>query len=155
MKLFFGLWPYHIFRLCLGLYFVAAGTSKLTDIESFVSTIADFGIVFAGMELPTAVGLLVFEILVGLALILDLRGALAAIVGLLLLFVAILCYGTALGLDIDCGCLGPGRSLSLQGALVIDGCLLLACGYLYVSRHIRSSRPQTPAEFLMQFRKTT
>ena len=57
--------------------------------------------------MPLAVFLPLLEMIFGLGLLLDIKGSLAGITGLLMLFTVILSYGIRLGLDVDCGCFGP------------------------------------------------
>ena len=81
----------------------------------------------------------------------NLRGSLTFVFCLLVLFIGVLAYGIALGLDIDCGCLGPATSRSLSTALAIDVGLLILCGLMYLSRHIRSAKPKTLATQLPEY----
>ena len=94
--------------------------------------------------MPVAVGLPALEILAAIGLLFDVRGSLTTVAGLLLLFLAILSYGIWLGLDIDCGCFGPGDPegeayKGLRPALYRDVAMLLGVVYLYVWRVRRSS----------------
>ena len=60
---------------------------------------------------------------------------------LLLTFIGVLTYGIGLGLDIDCGCLGPGYHVSLRTQLLIDAGLVLCCGLVYWTRRERGPQP--------------
>jgi len=78
--------------------------------------------------------------------LLDIRGSLAIVSGMLVLFMAILLYGIQLGLDIDCGCFGPhdpeSRAFhSLRPALYRDFVMMAGVIYLYVWRRVRSIQP--------------
>lgn len=134
--------------ICLGLLalvFVSAGLGKLFHVSDFARTIADFGLVTPGFERPLAIGLPLLEIGSAIALVLGLRGALALITAQLLLFVAVLVYGLWLGLDVDCGCFGPGEAhgllgTSLESALVRDLILLGLCAYVALSRRLTAAR---------------
>jgi hypothetical protein len=88
-----------------------------------------------------AIGLPVLEILAAIGLLFDVRGSLATITGLLILFLAVLGYGVWLGLDIDCGCFGQGdpEVEGLRPALYRDLVMLAGVAYLYLWRFRRSS----------------
>jgi hypothetical protein len=90
--------------------------------------------------LPTAVFLSVTEVAAGFGLLMDIRGSLTIITGLLILFMAVLSYGIRMGLDIDCGCFGPQDPESkafhgLWAALFRDMIMLPAIFYLYYRRY--------------------
>lgn len=138
-------WPYLLPRLIVAASFLYAVLAKLPDIDRFAQAISDYGIVYEGLTYPTAVALLVAEALVGLGLLVDLRGALTSATALLLLFAAVLVYGIALGLDIECGCFGfgeDGRAASLEDALARTLVLLALCAYLHAYRRLASIRPR-------------
>lgn len=134
-------WLYCTARLLLSALFIYAGISKLLAPTEFAATIRDLGLVFQGSELPLAVGISAVEVLCGIGLALDVRGALGAIFLLLLAFIAILAYGIGMGFDFDCGCLGMAATHSLKQALFMDLVLLVSCVFLYSSRRMRGSRP--------------
>jgi hypothetical protein len=88
----------------------------------------------------------VVEVLAALGLLADIRGSLAVISGLTAVFVAILAYGIRMGLDVDCGCFGPGDIESrayhgLQAALYRDLVMATGIAFLYGWRRVRSVRP--------------
>ena len=126
-------------RLCVGTVFVVAAASKLLDPKHFARQIGDFGLVFDALVVPAAWSIIVAELLFGIALVFRWRGSLAAAVGILLLFVGVLMYGKALGLDIDCGCFGPAVHISLGAQLLVDFGLLLLCAIIYLTGRRRSS----------------
>ena len=132
-------WIYRIIIFVYAGLFLYSGFSKLLDPESFASVIDAFGIVPESMTLPIAIGLPVLEVAAALGLLLDVRGSLAVISGLLLIFLAVLGYGIWLGLDIDCGCFGPDDPESeaysgLRTALYRDLILIAGVAYLYSMR---------------------
>jgi len=123
-------------RLALGILFVWAAVLKLMDLEVFAKTITAFGLLPKPLVGWAAIGLPLLELIAALGLILDLRGSLAVITGLLVLFSLILGYGLWLGLDIDCGCYGPGDPekeafSSLRSSLYRDIAMLAGVFYLY------------------------
>jgi uncharacterized membrane protein YphA (DoxX/SURF4 family) len=135
-------WPYRIVRFGLAALFIYGGVIKLYDPKSFAHIISAYDVVPESLLPFIAVGLPTLETLAGLALLFDIRGSLAVISGLLVLFVAVLGYGILQNLDVDCGCFGAedlARQDSLRLAFYRD--LFLAgiiLPYLYLSRWTRS-----------------
>jgi hypothetical protein len=108
---------------------------KLSDPQAFGVIIRDFGLVPDRGVMPIALILPAVEVSAALALIFDIRGSLAVITGLMILFMAILAYGIWPGLDIDCGCFGPEDPESrayhgLRKALLRD--LIMTAGILFL-----------------------
>ncbi len=101
-------WIYFLCRWVLGTVFIYAGTTKLIEPQIFAILIDAYGIVPEIMLMPVAMLLPLFEVVAGIGILFDIRGSLAAILGLLILFLLILGYGMAMGLDVDCGCFSPG-----------------------------------------------
>lgn len=100
-------WLYKICRWILGGIFIYAGSTKLLDPVIFATLIDAYGIVPDSLIMPVAIILPMLEVMGGIGLLFDIRGSLALITGLLLLFIAILWYAIWMGLDVDCGCFGP------------------------------------------------
>lgn len=73
------------------------------------------------------------------AVIANRRWGLWLVIGLLALFIPVLGYGVAIGLDISCGCLGRADLSSLPEAILRDLLLLTLAGAL-----LRTSRPVFP-----------
>jgi uncharacterized membrane protein len=139
---------YRFLRWVLGGIFIYSGTTKLLAPKTFAVLIEAYGLVPDGMILPVAVILPFLEVVGGAGLLVDIRGCLAVIVGLLLLFIAILAYGILMGLDVDCGCFGPEDPESeafhgLRSALFRDMLMMAAVGFLYGWRRYRDVRPQS------------
>ena len=98
--------------------------------------IGAFGLLWSPF-IPLAVwGLVGLELCAGLAVIANRRWGLWLVVALLALFIPVLGYGIAIGLDISCGCLGRADLGSLPEAIVRDLLLLTLAGAL-----LRHSRP--------------
>ncbi len=110
-------WPYRIARLILAGLFLGAGIIKLQNPEVFAVTIRAFGILPDAVIDPLSILLPVLEVAAAIGLIIDVRGALLIISGLLALFIAVLLYAVQLGLDIDCGCYGPGARKPRRSAV--------------------------------------
>ncbi len=136
---------HHVVRSLLGLVFLVAGTFKLMDLAAFASNLGDFGIVLDSLVPVAAWFICLAEILIGIGLLASVRWSLFAAVTLLILFVVVLSYGVALGLDIDCGCLGPVWSVDLKTQLLIDIGLLGWCGLVFVTGR-RRRREETGAQ---------
>ena len=132
-------WTYRVARWAYAGIFLNAGVNKLMDPQSFAVVIGAFGLVPETWIMPISIGLPIVEIIAALGLLLDLRGSLSAITGLLVLFLAIVGYGVWLGLDIDCGCFGPedpegDAYASLRPTLYRNILLILGISYLYWRR---------------------
>jgi uncharacterized membrane protein YphA (DoxX/SURF4 family) len=97
-------WLYHFLRLGLACVFIYAGLIKLLDPRAFAHAIAQYDLIPDGLLPLAAVGLPALELLAGLGLIVEIRGSLALVALLLLIFLAILGYAIRHNLDIDCGC---------------------------------------------------
>jgi len=144
---------YHLARCGLALAFLAAGAVKLARPEVFVVTLRALGLVPDGLVGPLSILLPGLEIAAAVLLLRDVRGSLALIAALLAVFVAVLAYALRMGLDIDCGCYGPGDPereafSSLRGALWRDGAMLGAVAVVYWLRRARGWRGRTLADFV-------
>ena len=129
----------HLIRVLLSVIFLWSGISKLMDPTEFSVIINGYGLMPDTWILPLAIVLPLLEMVFGLGLFLDIRGSLAVITGLLMLFIAILSYGIWLGLDVDCGCFGPEDPEAqafhgLRLALVRDIIMMLGIFYIYYQR---------------------
>jgi len=142
----FSIWPYRMIRIVLAVVFLSSGLSKLLDPTSFAVIIEAFGLIPETWILPVAVILPALEMIAAIGLLLDIRGSLTFITGMLMLFLAILAYGIWMGLDIDCGCFGPedpeARAFhSLRPAIYRDVVMMIVIVYLYYWRYRRSAKP--------------
>ncbi|MGL5120306.1 MAG: MauE/DoxX family redox-associated membrane protein [Plesiomonas shigelloides] len=122
-------------------FFAASALTKFFDPKGFAQTIAAFGLVLPAF-IPYIVWLLILtELLVGIGVLCRVKMAIASMMVLLVLFMAVLAYGMAIGLDINCGCLGQADLSGLPQALGRDAVLLGMCLLLWFKR---ASRPDTP-----------
>lgn len=87
--------------------FLWAGIPKLFTPNAFAQVIGAYGLLPDPLILPAAIFLPVVEVAIAVGLLAKRRWCLLAAAVLLALFIAVLCYGIFLGLDIDCGCFGP------------------------------------------------
>jgi rhodanese-related sulfurtransferase/uncharacterized membrane protein YphA (DoxX/SURF4 family) len=145
-------------RSLLSLVFLYAGATKLADPKAFAALIDAYGIVPAPLLMPAAVGLPLLEMAAGIGLMVDVRGALAVISGLVVVFIAILVYGIRMGLDVDCGCFSPEdiefRAYhGLREALYRDLVMVLGIAYLYGWRRFRSAVPMKLSQILQRVMK--
>ena len=138
-KILLSLWPYRIIRIPLGIVFVSGGTPKLFDPKAFAKAVSMYEI-FPEQVLPlVAVVVPITEVLAGIGLILNIRGSLFLIAGLLAGFLAILSYGVLNDLNIDCGCSIPWESAkhaNLKSALLRDLIMFGMVIYLYIWRWV-------------------
>jgi uncharacterized membrane protein YphA (DoxX/SURF4 family) len=154
----FSSWAYRSIRFTLGGVFIWSGVSKLADPQSFAVIIDAYGLIPDSWVLPVSVFLPLIELIGGVGLLLDLRGSLTTIAGLLLLFMLILGYGIWMGLDLDCGCFGPDDPEAkayhgLRPALYRDFFMGAAILYLYSWRAFRSERPMAWSELHNSIRR--
>jgi uncharacterized membrane protein YphA (DoxX/SURF4 family) len=142
-------WLLFIGRLAVGGILIYAGYAKIqmpwlqfaAQIEAYkLSWLSPDAIVFIAKMLPW------FEVALGAALILGfgLRwfGALAS--ALLLFFFLILVRSYALGMDIDCGCFGPGDKLTWK-SLVRDGAILAVALGVTWGAFLQSRKRRAPS----------
>ena len=138
---------YLLLRAVVGGLFILAGALKLADTAAFAMAIDNYGLVSWSTAKLLSRVLPVVEILSGLGVLLDVKGALGLIVAQLLLFVGVVGYAVHLGLDVDCGCFGPTSMTEgngdLKQTLYRDGLFLLGCVLLYCQRRVAGFRPRT------------
>ncbi len=98
----------HLGRILLGLIFLAAGFLKGLDPVEFAHQIADYGLVGKHLSAVAAPALIVFEIVLGIALVAGVRPTLVGLASVLLLlvFMGIEAYGVFVGRTAACGCFG-------------------------------------------------
>ncbi|SPJ15689.1 membrane hypothetical protein [Syntrophobacter sp. SbD2] len=91
-------------RLVLGGIFLIAGSAKLADPRAFARIISAYGLLPEQLLVPAAIGIPSIEVLAAFCLLLNVRGGLAAICGLLTFFLLVLGYAISKNLNVDCGC---------------------------------------------------
>jgi uncharacterized membrane protein YphA (DoxX/SURF4 family) len=139
-------WIYRIVRLVYVVLFLYAGVNKLLSPKAFATVIDAFGLVPDPLIMPIAFALPILEIVAALGLLFDVRGSLGLVTGLLVFFMAVVSYGIWMGLDIDCGCFGPGdlegeAYRGLRPAFYRNIVLMAGIAYLYSWRFIRAVKP--------------
>ena len=130
---------YILIRIGLGMIFVVSGILKLSDLTAFAEIIHAYAILPMGLTPPAAFIISFSELLLGIGLIIDIKGSLAGILGLLVMFMAVLGWAIYMGYDIDCGCFGPDdpehKAFShVKTAFARDGLMVAAVAYLYTCR---------------------
>lgn len=139
-------WIYKLSRWILGGIFIYAGSLKLLAPESLAVLIEAYGLVPENLIMPLSVALPALEVAAGMGMLFDIKGSLALIAGLLVLFIAILGYGIWMGLDVDCGCFGPDdpESTAFHGlrlALYRDLIMMAGIAFMYGWRRFRAITP--------------
>jgi uncharacterized membrane protein YphA (DoxX/SURF4 family) len=133
-------------RLAVGAAFVYAGWLKSRDPGAFVRDIWNYHAVPEPWAYWIAAYLPHLEIVAGLALVTGLqrRGAHGILAALLAVFLGLLGWAWARGLDVDCGCFGAaGSGSGPAGAVIRD--LLLLCGIAASAWADRRPRPADTA----------
>ena len=139
-------WIYKLTRWILGGVFIYAGSTKLMEPRIFTVLIEAYGLVPESLLMPVAIGLPFLEVIAGFGLLFDIRGSLAVITGLLVLFMVVLGYGIWMGLDVDCGCFGPEDPEAeafhgLRLSLFRDMVMIAGVIFIYGWRRYRAIRP--------------
>ena len=145
-KIIFSDWIYRIMRVVYVVLFLYAGMNKLMNPQAFATVIDAFGLVPDPLIMPIALALPILEIVAAVGLLFDMRGSLVLVTGLLVFFMAVVSYGIWMGLDIDCGCFGPGdlegdAYRGLRPALYRNLILAAGLAYLYTWRFVRAVKP--------------
>ena len=138
-------------RIVLGALFIYAGGRKLLDPAEFADAIAGFNAAPTILIHLVALGLPVFEVILGVLMFIPVRflarvGAFGIIV-LNVGFIVLLASAWIRGLSVECGCFGmnllPASQWTLQISIVRD-LVLLAMAYLvYVKCDKGNDSPQT------------
>ena len=126
-SIFSNRWVLLILRVFLGGVFLYAGISKMRSPQTFADSIATFELLPPFFINLVAISLPVFEIAVGLMLVVGFATEVASFSVLILtvVFAAALISALAQGLKIDCGCFGGGAPSTLKTWLALGRDLLL------------------------------
>jgi hypothetical protein len=138
-------WATRLLAGAIGLFFLAAGVLKATDMEHFIRQISDYQIISDRVALVlTAWGLIVVECALGVGLLVFYRPRLTlTLTGLLLLiFLGATSRAWATGATEDCGCFGAWAKRTPAEAMIEDLVLLAVIGLVWVG-HRRMRVPQT------------
>ena len=123
-----------LLRIALGFVFIYAAYSKLKypwqvfamGIDSY-NLLPERGVEFVARTLPP------FELLLGVLLIVGRFARTSTVIttGLLLMFFGLLVRAYAKGMEINCGCFGPGETLTWK-TLLRDGAMLAGSVFVTV-----------------------
>ena len=131
-------WIERLSRWFIAGVMIFGAVPKLSDPVAFSEIVGAYGLLPDFLVFPAAWALPLVELTAAFLLIKGRSSGLWIATILMLLFIAVLSYGIWLGLDIDCGCFGPGDIESeafsnLRTALVRD--LLLCIPIIYCLGH--------------------
>jgi uncharacterized membrane protein YphA (DoxX/SURF4 family) len=132
---FLGFWLLVFVRLTLGMLFLTASFSKVTDLHSFRGSVAAFGIVPVPLAPVVAIALVFLELAAGGLLLTGSHARLGALMLIVLLaaFEAALIVNLRRGrLDIECGCFGQSTSRIGWGQVLQNAGLLLGAFFVAV-----------------------
>ena len=133
-------WVVLVLRVILGGVFIYAGALKIESPQTFADSIAAFQMLPNSLINLVALSLPVFEIIVGLMLIVGfrLRVASFSVLVLSVVFAVALISALARGLEIDCGCFGDGAPSVFKMWLSLGRDILLGAAAVIVWRQCAS-----------------
>ena len=124
-------WPILLIRMILGGLFIASGSFKILDAQSFMETLPLYHV--PGWMVPFGALTPTLEVGLGLALVLGtaIRPVLMLTAALLVAF-SVMLIGGIVGGDLDsCGCFGAYFEMSPQLALTRNMLMLLGCYWVW------------------------
>jgi uncharacterized membrane protein YphA (DoxX/SURF4 family) len=135
-------WAVTLARLVLGGVWIAAGATKVTDLDASVRAVRAYRLLPETAAQVVGAGLPLVEILLGILLIVGVGVRASAVVSAVLMaaFVAGIVSAWARGLRIDCGCFGSGGELA-AGESPTYGVELLRDGGLLLLSLLVAARP--------------
>lgn len=130
---------YHLSRLILAVVFIYAGFIKANDPVAFAGQVANYQILPYAWNFLVAASLPYLELLCGVLLLINqrVRPAVLVLFVLNLIFMLLLSYTIARGLDIDCGCFNPDSTTKTSPLMALwrDAGLLLLLIATWVIRY--------------------
>ena len=143
-------------RLVLGGVWIAAGLTKITDLNASVRAVRAYQLLPEALAQVVGAALPPVEILLGVLLVVGLTVRAAAVVSAVLMaaFVVGIASVWARGLRIDCGCFGSGGQLA-AGADPTYGWELARDAGLLVLALVLAYRPDTPFGLDRRLRRGT
>jgi len=124
-----------VLRVVVAAVFLAAALPKIADPRSFATDIDNYRMLPDALIGPFAVGLPLFEALIGIALITGVhaRGAAVLASGMLVAFAVAMVQAIGRGIDLDCGCFGHVVETRVSWLTVGRNVLLtIACGVVVI-----------------------
>jgi uncharacterized membrane protein YphA (DoxX/SURF4 family) len=130
-------WLIRSCRVLVGLVFIAAALAKIGDPAAFATQIHHFRLAPIALENLAAVLLPWIELLMGLALVLDLRARSGAWLAAAMMAVFTLAVASAMArnLDFECGCFGTADATRVGAKKLLENVVLTALS-LIASRRI-------------------
>jgi uncharacterized membrane protein YphA (DoxX/SURF4 family) len=131
-------------RLIMAGIFIYASIDKIVHPAAFAKDVYNYQILPDALINPAALVLPWFELLIGLCLLAGiwLPGAVLAVNGLLLVFLAAFGFNLARGLDVNCGCFSTGAAAPAMAAgwYLLRDALFLALGLFLLQAVFRRGR---------------
>lgn len=130
-------WPWLsiVARLVVGIVWIIAGYLKLEDLDDSIRSVRNFQILPEALVPTVGRGLPIFEVVIGVLLVIGLglrvSGALSAL--LQVAFIIGIASAWARGLQIDCGCFGGSGSLVQDASSKYPWEIARDCGLLILS----------------------
>jgi len=136
---------YHASRLTLAAVFIYAGYIKASDPVAFAGQVANYQILPYAWNFLVAATLPYLELLCGVLLLLNqrVRPAVLVLIVLNLVFMLLLAYTIARGLDIDCGCFNPNAETKTSPLMALwrDAGLMVLMVFTWMLRY-RQAPPE-------------
>lgn len=114
--------------LCLlGVVFIFAAVTKAVYFQSFIDSLAAYGIHAHGLQVPLGNGLILFELLLGVSVVAgwQVRRALQSMCALLVFFILETVVHWSALQSVQCGCFGPLSATGPGMSMVHEGLILL------------------------------
>lgn len=133
-----GPYPTLFSRLVVGVVFLVAGGSKALGIQTFAAEISAYRLVPALLVQPIAIVLPLFELLIGVYLLIGfwLRWSALAAAVLQAIFIGAMALALARGLTIECGCIGPTLGVGILRETVGPSSIARDVLYLVLAVHL-------------------
>ena len=133
-------------RLLLGALFIWAGVEKISTPAAFREIVNAYGMLPISLVNPFAVVVPWIEVIAGLCLVLGFQARSSALLlsGLLVVFGIAIGVNLYRGVELDCGCFGPGGQSDSLGVALIRDIVLLLLGLqllLYNRKFLSLGRP--------------
>lgn len=133
-----------ILRWAVAAIFIYAGFQKIISPQNFADSIASFQILPKELISLVALGLPLFEIIMGFAVMIGLhrRPAILGIAALTAVFILALASAIVRGIPVDCGCFISGEPSTAQACIALgrDIPILAAALWLYLWEY-RTDKP--------------
>jgi cation diffusion facilitator family transporter len=139
-----------LLRLIVGGVFIFAAVPKIIEPAAFADTVSNYQILPEVLVNPVAIYLPWLELVIGFLILFNvwLEGALVVYNLLMLLFVGVLAFNIARGLNISCGCFSQnGTDIINIGTIIRDTLILIPSSYLLYrvfSRRVAGRIPLEP-----------